>query len=556
MQIRTKENTFTIRFSNGTEKSYIKGTRIREILDLMRPPNQETIVLALINKEPMDLGRKLYNDATLTWVREKTPEAFRAYQLTLSLVLIRAVEELYPHFKLLIDHSIGNGLYCEIRGRRGVSSLRVRKIKKRMDLIIGRGDSIDPVSLLLDPALKRLEKRGENHDFMAGNREKSHLVLHKCGSTTTYIGNALFPSTRFIKAYDLISWQDGMVLLFPGHDDLEQIPVFPNPGKLFSVFHEFGQWEKILGIHKASRINRAVQERTIADYIKISEGLHEKKIAQIADRILCKRKKHRVIMIAGPSSSGKTTFVKRLTIQLRVIGLSPIVISLDDYFIDRKLVPVDDKGNPDWESPASLDITRLNEDIVALISGKEVHLPRFDFKKGRSIKGRVVRLAKHQPVLIEGIHGLNDSITHSVPARKKLKIYVSALTQSNITDHVRIHTSDIRMLRRMIRDNQFRSNSPEDTITTWPLVRHGEDRYIFPLQEHADIIFNTALSYELSVLRSVAEPVLESIPMSSPAYTEALRLLTLLRYFLPVDTRYVPSNSILREFIGNSSFAY
>jgi len=556
MLIRTKENTFTVRFSDGSERSYIKGTKIKEILDLTRPPQMETVVLALINQEPRDLGIKLYSDCTLNWVREKTPEAYKSYQSTLSLVLIRAVEELYPQIKLVIDHSIGNGIYCEMKGKKRISRFRVKKIKTRMQEIIERNDPIEPVSLLLKPALESLKKRGEDPEFIAGNMEQSRLVLHRCGSTTTYLGYALFQSTGYIHAFNLISWANGMVLIFPEPDNLETVPSFPNPRKLFSVFHEFGHWERILQINKSSGINRAVNEGTIGDFIKISEGLHEKRIACIADTITRKRKKHRVILIAGPSSSGKTTFVKRLVIQLRVNGLSPLMLSLDDYFIDRELAPLDDSGKPDWESPASLDIDRLNRDLIALIRGKEVQLPKFDFKIGKSLPGKIVRLKPHQPILIEGIHGLNDSITSSVPANKKLKIYVSALTQLNITDHVRIPTSDIRLLRRMIRDHQFRSHSPEDTIITWPSVRKGEDKYIFPLQENADIIFNTALSYEPAVLRTVLDPVLESISITSAAYTEAKRLLIILKYFLPVETKYVPSNSILREFIGDSSFSY
>jgi len=556
MLIRTKENTFTVHFSDGSEKIYIKGTNIKEILDLTRPPQMDTIVIALINKEPMDLNLKLYSDCTLTWVREKTPEAYKSYQSSLSLVLVRAVEELFPRIKLVIDHSIGNGIYCEMKGRKKISSLKVKKIKKRMQEIIERNDPIEPVSLLLKPALSRLEKRGEDPDFISGNLEISRLVLHKCGSTTTFLGNALFPSTGYIHTFNLFSWANGMVLVFPEPEDLETIPSFPNPRKLFSVFHEFGHWEQILQIDKSSGINRAVKQGTIGDFIKISEGLHEKRISHIADTITKKRKRHRVILIAGPSSSGKTTFVKRLVIQLRVNGLSPLMLSLDDYFIDRDLAPLDDDGKPDWESPASLDLHKLNRDLKALINGKEVQLPRFDFKIGKSLPGKTVKLKPHQPILIEGIHGLNDNITSSVPANKKLKIYVSTLTQLNITDHIRIPTSDIRLLRRMIRDNQFRSHSPEDTIITWPSVRSGEDKYIFPLQENANIIFNTALSYEPAVLRTVLEPVLESIQITSEAYTEARRLLMILKYFLPVETKYVPSNSILREFIGESSFSY
>ncbi|RKY77241.1 nucleoside kinase [candidate division KSB1 bacterium] len=556
MLIRTKENTFNVRFSDGTEKSYLKGTTIKEILDLNRPPQMESVVLALINKEPADLGLKLFSDCRLDWIRENTPEAFRSYQATLSLVLIRATDELFPQLSLLIDHSIGNGIYCEIRGKRKISGFTVKKIKKRMNEIINRNDPIEPVSLLLKPALQSLEKRGEDPDFIAGNAAKSHLLLHRCGSTTTYLAYPLFPSTGHIKAYNLINWEKGMVLLFPEQDNLEEIPYFPNPKKLFSVFHEFGHWEKILQINKAAGINRVVRNNKIGDYIKISEGLHEKKIATIADKISGKRKKQRIILLAGPSSSGKTTFVKRLAIQLRVNGISPLVISLDDYFIDRNMVPLDENGNPDWESPASLDIDRLNADLKNLINGRRVELPKFDFKSGKSIKGDVVQLRSDQPVLLEGIHGLNDNITHSIPAKRKIKIYVSALTQLNITDHVRIPTSDIRLLRRMIRDHQFRSHSPEDTITTWPSVRSGENKYIFPLQENADIIFNTALSYEPAVLRAVLEQVLEDIPEQSDAYTEARRLLEMLKHFLPVDPKYVPSNSILREFIGESSFSY
>jgi uridine kinase len=324
--------------------------------------------------------------------------------------------------------------------------------------------------------------------------------------------------------------------------------------KLFHVFEEYGQWLHIQGIQKLADLNRIIRENRIDELIKVAEGLHEKRIARIADTI--HRKNRRIILIAGPSSSGKTTFTKRLYIQLRVSGLFPRTLSLDDYFLDWENTPKDPEGNYDFESPAALDIQRLKQDIPRLLNGKRVRVPRYDFLKGKSVEGPEIRLESGQPLLIEGLHGLNHGLFSFLPARLVHRIYVSVLTQLNITDHLRVSTSDIRFLRRILRGHLFRGHPARHTIERWPLVRQGEENNIFPFQEAADTIFNTSLTYELAVLNPLVTPLLKKVRSSDKVRVEALRLMDLLMLANPVPAQHIPSNSILREFIGDSSFRY
>jgi len=552
MLIRTKENTFLVRFQDGRERSFIKGTTLLEIMDLDRPPESRTIVLAKVNNRIRSLHNRIDENCRIEWLTVRTMEGIRAYQQTLCLVLIKAVQELYPKHRLLIDHSLGKGLYCEFKNGRSTNRTMIRRIEKRMRQIIRNDEPIQPVEMTRTAFGEYLRKKAGE---LTGE-ERTHITVFRCGNATEYLGYPLFPSTGKLKAFGLRAWPPGMILRFSEETNFDRLSAFTKPKNLFRVFNETRKWENILHIESTAEINRAAEFGALSDLIKIAEGFHEKKIAAIADAITRRSRKLRVVLIAGPSSSGKTTFAKRLSIQLRVNGLVPLALSTDDYFMDNEKAPRDALGNPDFESIHTLDIPRFNADHLALKQGRNVHLPRFDFKTGKRIPGPHVQIGKDSPVLIEGLHALNESLTTLIPSKNKFKVYVSALTQLNISDSLRVSTSDVRLIRRLVRDSLFRNHSASFTLSTWQQVRAGEEKYIFPFQEEADVIFNSSLMYEPSILRGFVQPLLEKVPGNSPAYPEAQRMLEFLFFFKPVPSTEVLSNSILREFIGGSSFEY
>ncbi len=552
MLIRTKENTFSARFQDGKVHSFIKGTTLLEIVDFDRPPEIRNIVLAKANNQIRSLHARIDENCRIEWLTVRTLEGVRAYQQTLCLVLIKAVQELYPKNRLLIDHSLGKGLYCEFKNGRSTNPFMINRIQKRMRQIIRNDESIQPVEMTRTAFAAYLSKRAGG----LPGEEQTRITLYRCGNATEYLGYPLFPSTGKLEAFGLRAWLPGMILRFPEETDTGRLPAFTKPKNLFRVFSETKKWENILHIENTVDINGAAESGALSDLMKIAEGFHEKKIAAIADAITRKSRKLRVVLIAGPSSSGKTTFAKRLSIQLRVNGLVPLALSADDYFLDNDKLPRDAQGNPDFESLRALDIPRFNTDLLALMQGKRVRLPRFDFKTGKSIPGPWVQIGKKAPILIEGLHALNDALTLLIPSRNKFKLYVSALTQLNISDSLRVSTSDVRLIRRLVRDSLFRNHSASFTLGHWQQVRAGEGKYIFPFQETADVIFNSSLMYELSVLRGFVQPLLEKVPGNSPVYPEARRMLEFLYFFKPTPPAEVLSNSILREFIGGSSFEY
>ncbi len=541
---------------DGRESSFLKGTYLQEILDFCRPDDKEAIVLGRVNNSAVSLLETVNEDCHIEWIRITDPEGQRSYRATLSLLLFRAVKDCFPDKHLLIDHSLGNGFYCEWKSDTTASKGQMKKLKARMLELISHDLPIVPTPVLRPQAYEILESVGESPDVYSGDAGRARYTFFALGDHQLPLGFPLFSTTRKIQNFDLLPWKPGFILIFPKEDNPTQLASLPNQKKLFNVFQEYGKWEKILKVEKIADINKAIDSGEIEDLVKIAEGLHEKKIAYIADIITRKRQDLRVVLIAGPSSSGKTTFTKRLAIQLQVNGLRPMMLSLDNYFLNRARTPLNEDGKPDYESLRAIDVARLNTDLRGLLEGEQVLLRKYDFMTGEGLDGDEARLEAGQPILIEGIHGLNNELTSDVPSKNKLKIYVSALTQINIMDHMRVPTSDVRMLRRMIRDVQFRNHTPEHTIETWPDVRRGEEQNIFPYQEAADIIFNSSLMYELAVLRSEVLPHLELVPRELKAYSEAQRLKELLCYFKALPSEIVPMNSILSEFIGKSSFKY
>ena len=542
----------TLQFPNQTQ-SIPSGQTCFEVLRDYPVESQSPVVLARIDDCLCDLNHVLNQDTKIEWITAESPFGKRSYQQTLCLILIRAVHELFPDRNLVIDHSLGKGLYCRFENETAFTEEQVGAIKLRMLEIVASDCPIERLTVSREEALRLLP----DSQLPISIRDKRRTVcLHRCGTTTAFMDYPLYPSTGYMKIFDLKFWDPGVILLLPEEENRRTFPPFGNPQKLFAVFQEYGHWEKILGVNQVAGLNKAIQSGEIRDLVKIAEGLHEKRMAQIADTITRDRRHKRIILIAGPSSSGKTTSTKRLTIQLRVNGLKPLSISLDDYFLDRDKTPLDTDGKPDFESVRALDVERFNKDLLSLLDGGEVCLPRFDFMVGKSVDGPVCRLGKDQPILIEGLHALNDALTPSIPKEIKFKLFVSALTQLNLTNHLRIPTSDVRFLRRLVRDFQFRGHSGTVTLEHWPKVRSGEEKYIFPFQEEADAIFNTSLFYELSVLGALAVPVLKEISPAHPRSPEAKRMLELLDYFEPIPVKEVPPNSILREFVGESSFSY
>jgi len=555
MQLRSKDNTFEARLPDGRTTSFLKGTYLKEIMDFSRPDNTDEIVLGRVNNRAVSLLEPVEEDCSIEWITPTDSEGMRSYRATLSLLLFRAAKDCFPEKRLLIDHSLGRGFYCQWKSGTATKS-QMKKIKSRMADLISKNLPIVPMPMLRPQAFETLEALGESPELYSGDPHRSRFVFFALGDHSLPMGFPLYSTTGMLRAFDLMLWKPGFILVFPKPDDPNTLTPPTAQKKLFRVFHEYGKWEQILNVEKIADINRAVDSGEIRDLVKIAEGLHEKKIAHIADTITRRRHDLRIVLIAGPSSSGKTTFTKRLSIQLRVNGLRPLLLSLDDYFLSRKQTPLDAEGNPDYESIRALDVNRLNRDLRGLLAGQTVLLRTYDFITGEGGDGDEKQLEPGQPILIEGIHGLNDKLTHDIPAKNKLKVYVSALTQLNITDHMRVPTSDVRLLRRMLRDVQFRGYSPQHTIETWPKVRRGEEKNIFPYQEEADVIFNTSLMYELAVLRSRVLPHLEAVTHETPAYSEAQRLMEMLSYFKPLSPDIVPMNSILSEFVGESSFKY
>jgi len=556
MTLSVSVNTFTADFTDGTSSQYLKGIILRDILKLHNPEIYDRITLANVNYKIVSLQTPVHDHSNIEWIEKGSEISMRSLRATLILILLRAATEIFPDRRLRIDHSMGEGIYCQWCDELPFNTKDLKILEKHIQKIIDMDDPIIPLFMDKHQAMDQLLQMGEDPLLYGINQNKRGYIFYQCGELITPIQYPVFPSTGYAREFGLHLWSPGLILQFPRWDNGLYLKQFEEPKKLFNVFQEYSEWSAILGINKAADINMAAASNRIQDLIKIAEGLQEKRITAIAEEIRQKSNSLRLVLIAGPSSSGKTTFTKRLRIQLRVAGLQPLIISLDDYYLEKGKTPLAENGLPDYESLLAIDVDRLNQDIINLLAGKIVKLPSYDFKTGERTSGVERKLGSGQPLLLEGIHVLNNELTREIPIRSKLKIYVSALTQMNIMDNIRIPTSDVRLFRRIMRDVQFRNHSPAETINRWPEVRAGEEKYIFPLQEEADIIFNSSLMYELCIFKNPVFQFLKKIPVADPAYPEALRLTELLNFFLPVEQKSVPANSILREFIGSSSFEY
>jgi uridine kinase len=472
----------------------------------------------------------------------------------LTFLLEAAFEEIYPDFQLTIDHSVSSGgFFCQIFGSGTDCTIDLPRLEKRMNEIVEEDISFSREQVPVSEAIEYFRSHGnEDKVRLLKYRQKENLVLYRLGGHRDYHHGYMVPSTGYLRWFALLTFGDGFVLQFPRRQAPKELLPMPEYPKLLTTFHQYGNWLKRMGIESVGALNDAIDSDRIREIILVSEALHEQRIADIAQAVVAHSQQARVVLIAGPSSSGKTTFSKRLSIQLLAQGLLPFPVEIDNYFVDREKTPKDEKGEYDYEAISALNTELFSDHLQKLIAGEQVQMPRYNFRTGLSEKGEVAQLHKDQVIILEGIHGLNPNLIPSIPHEQTYKIYISCLTQLNLDRHNRISTTDTRMLRRIVRDATERGYTAQQTIKRWESVRQGEKRHIFPYQENADTMFNSALVYELSALKPLAEPLLRQVPFGVPEYIEAKRLLAFLSWFLPIDSKLIPDNSILREFIGGS----
>ncbi|MDF2673782.1 MAG: hypothetical protein K0R09_2047 [Clostridiales bacterium] len=541
---------------DGRVEEYESGTRLLDIAKKHQSEYSVDILISKVNNELVELNEKIYKDCSVDLLTLECYEARRIFVRGLTFVLIRAVVEMFPHASVTIEHSLSKGIYGEIHKTPTLNKEDIAIIEKRMREIIAEDTPFNKETMSLSRAEEVFNQYGMKDKLRLFKYWKEDRVdVCKCEGIYGYFYGKMVPSTGYLKQFELMYYEPGFLLRHPDTYSPNVIPEFKEQRGLFQVFREAEEWAKILDVGDVGALNDKISTGEMGGIIRISEALHEKKMAHIADMIAEKRDKVKLVLIAGPSSSGKTTFSKRLSIQLRVNGLKPYAISLDDYFINREETPRDETGEYDFESIYALDLNLLNEHLNKLMAGEEVELPTFNFLTGkREFNGKKLMLTEDMILIAEGIHGLNDVLTRDIKQENKFKIYVSALTQLNIDNHNRIPTTDVRILRRIVRDHRTRGKDAETTLLGWTSLRRGEDKNIFPFQEEGDVMFNSTLVYELGALKKYAEPLLQQINNSSRAYSEARRLLGFLNYFLPVEVNEIPNNSIIREFIGGSCF--
>ena len=520
-------------------------------------------IAALVNNDLVGLQTLLDVESVVRPIDMRSVEGAAVYERSLGFLLAKVVNELFPGADLSVNYTMGDGVYCTLtRGAAGahepVLDDELRQIETSMRAEVARDLPITRRRVSFAEAVRCFEKAGQTDKLrLLRFRNAPRLTLHDCGGFYDMPLQPLAPSTGALSAFALHPYPPGFLLLMPQKGDGLKVAPFQDRPKLFQVFQEREAWGRILGVETVGRMNELIADGGISDFIKIAEALHEKKIARIADDIAARGSGVRVILISGPTSSGKTTFAKRLAIQLRVAGLRPVTISLDDYLVVRDRTPRDESGEFDFEHIEALDLPLSNRQINDLLSGNNVALPRFNFETHASaLRDTKLSIEPDQPLIVEGIHALNPLLTSGVPDACKFHVYVSALTQLSLDSHNRISTTDNRLLRRIVRDHQYRKHSVLDTLRMWPSVRRGEARWVFPFQENADVMFNSALDYELAVLKPIVEPFLMQIKPDVPEYAASRRLTALLFPILPLSDRGVPPTSILREVIGRSSFTY
>ncbi|MCU4177581.1 nucleoside kinase [Carboxylicivirga sp. N1Y90] len=545
--------------NNNTSKCYPLGTSLKDVAEDMQIQLANPIIGAFSNNRLKDLSFELYHPQNIRFIDLTEPDGMRMYIRSLSFVLSKAVSELYPKAKLRIEHSVSKGTYCSLENAGGELNMEdVLEIGKRMREIVSANLPFVQREEESEEVIQRLEEQNqEDKVTLIKHRGEVYTSYYKLDGYLGMYYGYLVPSTGYLQVFDLIKYYNGMLLQIPKRSNPKELEDIVVQNKMFDIFQEFSEWNRVLNVQNLGDVNAACSSGEAETLIKVSEALHEKKIGHIADLISERKKEVKLVLISGPSSSGKTTFGKRLAIQLMVAGMNPLNLSLDNYFVNREETPLDENGEYDFEALDALDVELFNQQLVDLLAGKEVEIPKFSFETGqRFYDGDKLQMNEENILIVEGIHGLNPQLTHLIPNESKFKIYVSALTSINIDNQNLIHTTDNRLIRRIVRDYKYRNYSAQDTISRWQSVRRGEEKHIFPFQEEADVMFNTALLYELSVLKPLAESILLEVQPNQLEYSEACRLLKFFSYFKAVQSKEIPPTSIIREFVGGSSFSY
>lgn len=533
------------------------GSTLSEVFSASELKMDYGPVCARVNNKVQGMHYRLYNDKDVEFLDMRSGSGSRTYTRTLFFICCKAINDLYGNVEVRIDIPVSKGYYVHVKLGRDITADDVARIRCRMQEIIDAGTPIRRRMVTAEEAIRLFSEKGDMSKVkLLKGQGKLYTVYYQIDDFIDYFYGALLTSTSEVYLFDLVAYSDGMLLRVPSRENPGELCPMPRQQKMFDVFKEHHEWQNIIGLRTVGDLNDAVDKGFATDIINVNEALQEKKIARIADQIAA-RHDVKLVLLAGPSSSGKTTTCKRLSIQLLTCGLKPLQISLDDYFIDRDKTPLDANGEYDYESIHALNIALINEQFNALFKGEEIELPRYNFQTGKSEKsGKRLKLAPNDIVVVEGIHALNPELTAQIPEQQKFRVYVSALTTILLDEHNYIPTTDNRLLRRIIRDYKYRGVSAQESIHRWPSVRAGEERWIFPYQENADAMFNSAMLYELAVIKQQAEPLLEQVPENCEEYAEAHRLLKFLRYFHAISYRQLAPTSLLREFLGGSSFKY
>lgn len=526
------------------------------VIDAFKEKIQENnnIIACMVNNEVKNLNYKLQNNDNIELLDITDRDGARIYTRGLLFIMSMAFKELYPEILLTVNYQLKSSMICELKNTIPTEEM-IENVREKMQEIIDKNLKIEKKELPREKAIEFLKKENTTiGKAQLEDKEKDTMSLYFCNGYYNYFFGVMPISTGFIELFDIMKYNNGFLIRYPSKKEPNKIMPYEETKKLLRTLEEYDDIYKALGVCNIDQINKIIREGKAKELILISEALHEKKISQIADQV-AKNKEKRIILIAGPSSSGKTTFAKRLGIQLHLNGIKPKTISVDNYFVEREETPLDEEGKPNFEALEAVDLQLLNDDLCKLLKGEEIKMPTFNFKTGhKEYLGNTMQLEEDEVLVMEGIHCLNDNLTPSIPTSQKFKIYISALTVLNIDYYNRISTTDTRIIRRTVRDNQFRGYNAKRTLEAWASVTAGEEKNIFPYQEQADVMFNTSLIYEINALRNYALPLFEQITPEHAEYSEAKRLCKFLKYFEPIDTEYIPKNSLLQEFLGNSIF--
>ncbi|NOX62144.1 MAG: nucleoside kinase [Chloroflexi bacterium] len=547
--------TAHITFDDGRVFSAPVGTRLEEYVKAAtKDDGQPPAIAAILDGKLTELGREVWRDGWVKVVRMGEPDGMRIYRRSLKFMLVAVAAQHFPEATVYVEHSITHGGYfCEVRGRPSFSVQELDELEQHMREVVEADLPIERTQTSLEEAIEWFRGSGDLEKVaLLEQRRKPTLILYRLLDTRDYFHGFMAPSTGYLRYFALEPADGGFLLRFPKQNRPTEIAPLGPRSPIFDVFREYSKWLEALGIGYVANLNAAIKTGRLDEIILVTEALHEQRIGEIAEEIAARRDRVRIALVAGPSASGKTTFARRLAVHLLALGLRPLAISIDDYFLDREHTPRDEHGDYDFESLYAVDLPHLNRQLNQLIAGEEVQLPRFDFHDGKRLPGPTVRIGPNHILILEGIHGLNPDLLPDVDPARCFRIYVSALTQLNLDRYNRISTTDTRLLRRIVRDAHFRGYSAAETISRWQSVRRGERKWIFPHQNRADVMFNSALTYEISMLKPLAMPLLLQIEPGTVERIEAARLLALLQWFRSAETTHIPSDSILREFIGGS----